>query len=213
MILESIVTTSNADGSVNVSPMGPRITLAQSPENNATALPHPSGDGSTVFKRFERFELRPFDTSTTFANLKRDRQGVMHVDDNVELFAKSAIGKIEPPNLPPLRKAETIVGHVIESACRAYEFKVESIDETGPRMSLICVVVQVHRMRDFFGFNRAKHAVIEAAILATRTDFLPANEIEQQFQQLQVIVEKTAGPVEARAFDHLNQFVRLKLRK
>ena len=137
----------------------------------------------------------------------------MHVDDNVELFAKSAIGKVEAPNLPLLGKAETVVGYIIQSACRAYEFKVESIDETGPRMSLICEVLKVHRMRDFFGFNRAKHAVIEAAILATRIDFLPAEEIQQQFQQLQMMVEKTAGPVEARAFNHLDQFVGLKLRK
>lgn len=210
MILESIVTTTNADGSPNVSPMGPRITLHESPENHPTALPYSSEPGGDAFSRFE---LRPFDTSTTFANLKRTCQGVMHVDDNVELFAQSAIGKIDQPNLPPLGKAETIQGHIIQSACRAYEFKVESIDEGGARMSLICKVVKVHRMRDFFGFNRAKHAVIEAAILATRIDFLPAEEIQQQFQQLQVIVEKTAGPVETRAFSHLDQFVSLKLRK
>ena len=148
---------------------------------------------------FKHFELRPFDTSTTFVNLKRDRQGVLHVDDNVELFAQSAIGKIEHSDLPPLGKAETIRGHIIQTACRAYEFKVESIDESGPRMSLICKVEKVHRMRDFFGFNRAKHAVIEAAILATRIDFLPAEQIQQQFQQLQVIVEKTAGPGETKS--------------
>ena len=80
-------------------------------------------------------------------------------------------------------------------------------------MCLMCEVVKTHRMRDFFGFNRAKHAVIEAAILATRIDFLPADEILEQFQWLQVIVEKTAGPVEARAFEYLDQFVCQKLRK
>ena len=207
MILESIVTTSNADGSPNISPMGPRITLES---ENPTTLPYSNDTAGEVFKRFE---LRPYDTSTTFANLKRDRQGVLHVDDNVELFAQSAISKIELPNLPPLVKAESIEGHIIQSACRAYEFTVESIDETGPRMSLICKIVMSHRLRDFFGFNRAKHAVIEAAILATRIDFLPPEEIQQQFDQLRVIVEKTAGPVEKRAFEHLNQFVNSKLRK
>ena len=210
MILESIVTTSNADGTPNISPMGPQIIFPDSIGNYSTALPCSSDNQSVTLKRFE---LRPFDTSTTFTNLKRDRQGVMHVDDNVELFAKSAIKKIEHPDLPPLRNAEIIDGYLIESACRAYEFKVESIDESGPRMSLICNVQKVHRMRDFFGFNRAKHAVIEAAILATRIDFLPAEEIQRQLQQLQVIVEKTAGPSETKAFDHLKQFVSLKLRK
>ena len=209
MILESIVTTSNADGSPNISPMGPRITPGQF-ENNPAAL---LSSNDNIAGTFQHFELRPFDTSTTFANLKRERQGVLHVDDNVELFARSAIGKLDQFNLPPLKKAETVKGHIIQSACRAYEFKVESIDETGPRMSLICRVEKIHRMRDFFGFNRAKHAVIEAAILATRIDFLPAADLHQQFQQLQVIVEKTAGPAEMRAFDHLNQFVSLKLGK
>ena len=33
-------------------------------------------------------------------------------------------------------------------------------------------VVDEGRLRDFFGFNRAKHAVVEAAILATRIAFL-----------------------------------------
>lgn len=207
MILESILTTSNADHTPNISPMGPRISQAKAPQHQTTALPYSTDE---VFKRFE---LRPYDTSTTFANLKRHRQGVLHVDDNVELFAQAAVGKVAPPDLPPLAAAEMIDGHIIKSACRAYEFKVESIDETGPRMSLMCEVVKTHRLRDFFGFNRAKHAVIEAAILATRIDFLPAEEIQQQFQQLQVIVEKTAGPAEASAFNYLDQFVCSKLRK
>ena len=189
MILESIVTTLNDDASVNISPMGPRIL-------------NPASDGS-----FETFELRPFDTSTTFANLKRDLAGVMHVDDNVDLFARAAIGKITGSDLPKLAAAKVINGQVIDTACRAYEFKVNFIDETGPRMSLNCEVVAVHRQRDFFGFNRAKHAVLEAAILATRLDFLPFEEIAQQFRRLKIIVDKTAGPVESKAFENLHQFV------
>ncbi len=209
MILESIVTTANSDGSSNISPMGPKIQPLPSPSSTSS----PPCQTDTAATTFKRFELRPFESSTTFANLKRHPQGVLHVDDDVQLFAKTAIGKITPSSLPPLAAADIIDGHVIMSACRAYEFTVESIDESGPRMSLICEVVKTHRMRDFFGFNRAKHAVIEAAILATRIDFLPTEEIQQQFRQLQVIVEKTAGPNEVDAFNHLDQFVSSKLRK
>ena len=208
MILESIVTTTNVDGSPNISPMGPRIQQPAASDKPAT-LPR----SAQTDPAFTRFELRPFDTSTTFTNLKRHRQGVLHIDDNVELFARAAVSKIQTTDLPTLSKAEKIDGHIIQSACRAYEFKVESIDESGPRMSLICEIVKAHRLRDFFGFNRAKHAVIEAAILATRIDFLPAEEIQEQFQGLRVIIEKTAGPAEANAFDYLDQFVCLKLRK
>ena len=208
MILESIVTTTNVDASTNISPMGPRIQQPVVSDKPATQPRSAQTDAA-----FTHFELRPFATSTTFANLKRHRQGVLHVDDNVELFARAAISKIKTAELPTLTKAEKIDGHIIQSACRAYEFKVESIDESGPRMSLMCEVVKVHRLRDFFGFNRAKHAVIEAAILATRINFLPAEEIQEQFQSLKAIIEKTAGHTEASAFDYLYQFVCLKLRK
>jgi len=67
----------------------------------------------------------------------------------------------------------------------------------------------VHRetLRDFFGFNRAKHAVVEAAILATRTDFLPFDEIEVDYRKLAVIVQKTGGPQEKEAFAFLQEHV------
>ena len=68
----------------------------------------------------------------------------------------------------------------------------------------MCDVVDQGRLRDFFGFNRGKHAVVEAAILATRTEFLPADEILSQFERLRVLVEKTGGPAEQRAFEFLH---------
>jgi hypothetical protein len=38
--------------------------------------------------------------------------------------------------------------------------------------------------------------VLEAAVLATRTRILPAQEILEGFARLRLIVEKTAGPAE-----------------
>ena len=63
------------------------------------------------------------------------------------------------------------------------------------------------RFRDFFGFNRAKHAVVEAAILATRTALLPAEEIALEFRRLAVLVQKTGGPQEREAFQFLSEYV------
>ncbi len=70
-----------------------------------------------------------------------------------------------------------------------------------------CRTIHSQRNRDFFGFNRAKHAVLEAAILATRIEFLPSNEISEQFQRLALIVTKTGGPQEQSAFELLQGFV------
>ncbi len=184
MILEAIITTTNDDGSVNVSPMGPLV----------------DGDPS------DGFELRPFETSRTFANLQQRPFGVLHVTDDVMLFARAAIGKLE--EVPAVRPAEVSkFAFVLEDACRWYEFEAVYFETSEPRKNIRCKAIAAGRQRDFWGFNRAKHAVIEAAILATRIDFLPAEEIRRQFESLRVIVDKTGGSVECDAMSLLEQFV------
>jgi hypothetical protein len=69
-------------------------------------------------------------------------------------------------------------------------------------------VVHAERRRDFFGFNRAMYAVVEAAILATRISILPRDEIEAEFHKLAVLVEKTGGPREREAFVFLQSYLR-----
>ena len=51
------------------------------------------------------------------------------------------------------------------------------------------------------------HAVIEAAILATRIAYLPIEEIRRQFLNLAVLIEKTGGPKERAAFDLVARYV------
>jgi uncharacterized protein len=182
VILEGIVTTLSADGTVNISPMGPEVDPAM-----------------------QRLVLKPYQTSTTYQNLKRTGQGVFHVTDDVELLAHAAVGACDP--LPAMTPAEAVEGRILTAACRWYAFRVQSLDDSADRTKIICGVVASGRLRDFFGFNRAKHAVVEAAILATRTDFLPADEILSQFERLKIMVDKTGGPAEHRAFDFLAAFV------
>jgi hypothetical protein len=184
MILEGIVTTITPAGAPHIAPMGPHVA------------PGPSGE-------LERFVLRPFRTSQTWANLAAHGEGVLHVTDDVLLLARSAVGALDP--LPPLRPAERVRGWVLADACRYYEFRVTSADDGGPRARLEAEVVAAGRLRDFFGFNRAKHAVVEAAILATRTALLPLTEIEAEYQKLAVLVEKTGGPQEQAAFAFLRR--------
>jgi len=182
VILEAIVTTINADQSVNVSPMGPLVDASM-----------------------KEFTLRPYETSTTCQNLQRTRQGVLHVTDDVELLARAAINQLDP--LPEMVAATAVEGSILVAACRWYAFEVVSLDDRNERVTMQCKVVESGRQRDFFGFNRAKHAVLEAAILATRVQFLPADLIRSQLEQLAVIVGKTAGAQEQRAFDLLQDYV------
>jgi hypothetical protein len=97
---------------------------------------------------------------------------------------------------------------VLEDCCRFFEFVVKSIDDSTERVTIEAEVVQSGRSRDFFGFNRAKHAVVEAAILATRLHILPLAEVAAEFKKLRVIVGKTGGPAEHTAMDLLEAKLR-----
>ena len=112
--------------------------------------------------------------------------------------AVAAIGRLDAP--PDWRPAERVRGGVLRDCCRWYEFRVTALDDSQERVRIEAEVVHAGRGRDFFGFNRAKHAVVEAAILATRTAFLPAEQIAEEFRRLAVPVEKTGGPAERAAF-------------
>ncbi|HAW27647.1 MAG TPA: DUF447 domain-containing protein, partial [Planctomycetaceae bacterium] len=92
-------------------------------------------------------------------------------------------------------------------ACRWYEFQIESIDESEARTVMQAKVIHRGRIRDYFGLNRAKHAVLEAAILATRTHLIEQGDLLAQYQTLAEIVRKTAGPDEETAFRLLEEFI------
>ena len=62
--------------------------------------------------------------------------------------------------------------------------------------------------REFIGFNRARHAVLEAAIYSTRLHLLPRAFVESEFARLQTIVDKTAGPSELEAMALLVDYLR-----
>jgi hypothetical protein len=49
--------------------------------------------------------------------------------------------------------------------------------------------------------NRARAAVLEAAILATRLDMLSPEKIESEIAYLQIAIDKTAGEAEREAWD------------
>ena len=232
MILESIVTTVDESGRVNVAPMGPEVD-----EDD-----------------WGRFVLRPFPGSTTFRNLLTSGRAVIHVTDDVSLFARAAIGRVEAENLVEpidggrwyrLRHChrwfavdverdhgrgddngndDRVDGHGGQTGGRGGQTGAHGAggraegsaephpgDTAGGRIRLRCRVRYAGTSGPFFGFNRAKHAVIEAAILATRTHLLSAASIERELSRLRPLVEKTAGPSEREAFGMLCRVIRGRL--
>jgi hypothetical protein len=185
MILEGIVTTLNDDGTVNVAPMGPAV-----PE---------LGPGEPLTS----FILRPFKTAKTYANLKRHPEGVLHVTDDVLLLAEATLGRARPGFMP----ASTIQGQRLSDCCRYYEFRITELNDQDERTKLVAEVEHTGTVREFFGFNRAKHAVLEAAILASRVGILPALEIQGELQRLAPLVRKTGGSRDFEAYSMLEQYI------
>jgi len=186
LILEGIVVTLDNAGAANIAPMGPRVD-----------------------RDITRLVLRPFQTSQTYRNLKATGCGVFHVTDDVELLAHAAVGQLAEP--PPLVRIASISCPRLADACRWFAFRVSSLDDSADRTKIECSVVASGQLRPFLGFNRAKHAVLEAAILATRIGILPADEIRREMTRLAIPVEKTAGLQERRAFTFLCEYVDARL--
>jgi hypothetical protein len=177
-IIEGIVTTGDGSGSINFAPMGVEW-----------------GADSLV--------LKPFLDTTTFRNLAGGSAAVFNLVDDIMLLAQAAIGSPQFPWHP----AKRVDGAVLEAACSWCELEVRAIDATPPRSRIETAVVHRGRGREFLGFNRAKHAVLEAAILATRIHLLPMAQIEEDLARLQVLVDKTAGPRELEAWQMVSAYI------
>ena len=182
MSVEGIVTTLNLQGELNIAPMGPIVDETMSV-----------------------LTLRPFQSSTTYQNLKVQPAGVFHIVDDVLLIAQTALDRLD--KVPATLDAQNITGRVLAECCRWYEFQVLSCNDASERTSIIAKVVHMGRRSDFFGFNRAKHAVLEATILATRLHLVAEPEIRQHLAALASPVEKTAGPREHAAFRLVKSYV------
>ena len=182
LVIEGVLTTLNEDGTVNVAPMGPRIT-----DDSRWML------------------LRPFQTSRSFANIMRSGEAVFHITDDVLLMARAAIGKLKP--LPAMVAVPSSECCRLADTCRWFLLKVDSTDLSADRAELTMRVATEGRVHDFRGFNRAKHAVIEAAILSTRVGILSRDDIESQLVPLHSWVKKTGGPREQDALDVLVNYL------
>lgn len=183
MIIETIVTTVAMDGDVNCAPMGV--------EWNPDAAS-------------ESIVLKPFLETATYRNVLATRTAVVNLIDDVRVFATAAISSPSYQTVP----AQVVHGVVLADACSWREVEIVAIDSTPPRSRIETQTVHRGIRREFIGFNRARHAVLEAAIYATRVHLLAREFILSEIERLQVIVDKTAGPREFEAMSLLVEYIR-----
>jgi hypothetical protein len=183
VILETILTTLDAEGSPNAAPMGVEWSERE-------------------------IVVKPYRETTTFRNLQATGEAVVNLVDDVLMYVHTALWSRSYPSSP----ARAVRGVVLDAACSWREIVVREAETAAPRARFVCDVVRSEVRREFLGYSRARSAVIEATILATRTRIRPIQEILAEYRRLQVIVGKTAGPEEREAMTLLSDFVESEAR-
>jgi hypothetical protein len=179
MIRECVVTTIDATGHVHIAPLG----LIQ------------DGDG---------WIIAPFRPSATLHNLKVVPFATANYIDDVRIIAGCLTGRRDWPIVD-------VPGHPVPRLAAAIshgELKVSRVEEDETRPRFHCSVSRVETHAPFRGLNRAKAAVLEAAIVVSRLSMLPREKVEGEIAYLQIAIEKTAGPEEREAWDWLMDAVK-----
>lgn len=185
MILEGILTTETSDGGMHVSPIGPHVN-----------------------RELTHWELKPFKTSTTFGNLRRNNRGVFHVVDDGLLMVQAVLGLCNSPHPQPVAKFHESFGWILEKACRAIPLKVVSWDVEHDRATASCAPSALASERPFWGWNRANHSLLELAILWSRKHMLEPALLENELERHRIIILKTAGDREIEALRLLEESLR-----
>jgi len=181
-LIETVATTIGSDGVVNCAAMGVRLA-----------------EDELVFW--------PYDSTQTLKNLRFRGEAMVHVTDDVLLFVQSALGHPRPA----MRPASVVAGSVIEEASSWREVVVTEITPTEDGMARSCVRARIVASgtgtRQPQGLCRATHAAVEASILASRLKWLGGERVWAELTRLQELVDKTAGPRERAAMEHVRRYV------
>jgi len=174
MINETIITTLNEDGTVHIAPMGVRR------EDNL-------------------FVIAPFKPSTTLNNLERSGQAVINMTDDVRIFAGCLTGHYDWPTI----NTSVIHGKRLEVALSHIEIEVAHQKGDEIRPVFYCSEKHQETHAPFMGLNRAKAAVLEVAVLASRLHMLTDEKIDNEIAYLQIAIDKTASEHELEAWGWL----------
>lgn len=174
MIRETIVTTMSASGVMHIAPFG-------------------------IIAERDGWVIAPFRPSVTIDNLHAVPFAVANYTDDVRVFAGCLTGRQEWP----VTSSDHVPVPRLAGALAHAELAVTDIVEDEQRPRFRCRVVHRASHACFEGLNRAKAAVVEAAILVSRLDRLPREKVEAEIAYLATAIDKTAGPEEQEAWSWL----------
>lgn len=172
LIHECVVTTISHDGRPHVAPLG-------------------------LIEDDAFWIIAPFRPSATLLNLTQTPKATASFVDDPRVFA----GLVTGERRFPLTDIEAWPAPRLSCSLAHAELAVTRVEEDEARPRFFCRVRRTQSHRPFLGMNRARAAVLEAAILATRLSRLPREKIESEIAYLRIAIEKTAGEAEREAWN------------
>ena len=179
-VRETLVTTKNRDQSIKVSPLG-------------------------VYIDNKILKLKPFKPSKSLENIIRNGSGVINYVDDVRIFASCITNRKIQINFEKVSKIDC---SRIKNAISHTEFIVKDILDHNERPTIVCNPINEETHKMFYGFNRAKSAIIELCILVSRLGIIEDNKIKNEIEYLKIAIEKTAGQNEYEAWYWLIEHIK-----
>ncbi|MBA2127710.1 DUF447 domain-containing protein [Hyphomicrobium methylovorum] len=177
-IVETIVTTMDANGTAHIAPLG-------------------------LIEDGPHWIIAPFKPSRTLDNLRAVPYAAASHTDDVRVIAGCVTGR----KIWPLTPTTAVKGARLADCVSHWELRVEEVIEDSERPRFKCGIVHQETHKGWEGFNRAQAAVLELAVLTTRFRMLPPKKIEDELRYLEIAISKTAGPREDEAWEWLMEKV------
>ncbi len=167
-IVETIVSTYNANGQPTAAPMGVK-----------------TGD-------MKHIVIRPYTSTLTYKNLQSKRCAVINVTSNPELYYRTAFKEANPEGkIPPewFEKAETVDAPRLRMADAFVEVSVAYIKSSRAERAEVLCDVKLVKAPSLLpkAYCRATFATIEAIIHATRVKLFLAGDRQKQEQAHRLI--------------------------
>jgi uncharacterized protein len=184
LIHECVVTTLTTEGRPHVAPLG-------------------------LIEEAGYWIAAPFRPSATLFNLEHNGKLTASFTDDARIFA----GLVTGTRNFPLTDIQGWPAPRLSAALAHAALEVERVEADAVRPHFYCRVKHTESHRSFLGMNRARAAVLEAAILATRLDRLSRDKVDNEIAYLRIAIDKTAGEAEREAWEMVLQKIAMHFEK
>ena len=161
-------------------------TIVSTFDKNRNPIAAPMGVSSEDEKHFT---LSVYKTTKTYMNLKEKKCGVVNITSDPILFHRTVFKDVNPGNKLPkdwFTHASKVDAPYLRNTDAFIEFKVTNLTGSGEKAKILCRVQKIAKSKknSLQVYHRAKSAVIESIIHATRIEVFIVSGEEKKAKEL-----------------------------